>query len=448
MFNKKRNILYVVVLFLTMFIASCSSNAPPAGGASESGNRAETTAAAAGNTSDLEKVTITYSFYGGQESIDNEESFMQSYMDANPNVTIEGTYTDGGEYPTKLQTYFASGTAPDVMRLAADMYGDFAEKGLFLDITDQANDILEEMIPFAVDSFTMDGKVYAIPFCTKPYMIIYNKQIFDAAGVSYPESGWTEDDFIETAIKLTEGEGVEKIWGANFGWITSEMIKNWYGVGSGPINNESYEVNIKGNEKFKHLLSLLHKLYIELQVVPDSVAAESVGGGFETGKFAMAIGGYWDVAGLQKVVADSWEWDFAPFPTHPEYGRWHCGLRVDGIGLSPSGKYVDTALDFASFYVTSGDVMLKCYDSIPTLMSYVYSDDYINTFLPEWPNKFNKEVLIEGNEFGFPIYWTGVWGKLYDEIWKQYSEFILGNISLDEAIDLMQTNCEVIMADR
>jgi multiple sugar transport system substrate-binding protein len=46
-----------------------------------------------------------------------------------------------------------------------------------------------------------------------PYVIEYNRDLFDAAGVAYPKAGWTMDDFLATAKSLTKGSGDAKQYG-------------------------------------------------------------------------------------------------------------------------------------------------------------------------------------------------------------------------------------------
>ena len=61
----------------------------------------------------------------------------------------------------------------------------------------------------------MDGKTYALPFRKDNNMIFYNKDLFDKAGVPYPEDGMTMAEYHELAAKLTSGTGNDKVYGAH-----------------------------------------------------------------------------------------------------------------------------------------------------------------------------------------------------------------------------------------
>lgn len=58
-----------------------------------------------------------------------------------------------------------------------------------------------------VDSFRYQGQTLGLPVQGFPKVIAYNKALFDAAGVAYPSPDWTLDDFVRTALALTQGQG-------------------------------------------------------------------------------------------------------------------------------------------------------------------------------------------------------------------------------------------------
>lgn len=64
-----------------------------------------------------------------------------------------------------------------------------------------------------LEAFRAQGGVWGVPLQAQVYVIFYNRALFDAAGISYPQPGWTWDDFLITAQKLTWGRDLEKRWG-------------------------------------------------------------------------------------------------------------------------------------------------------------------------------------------------------------------------------------------
>ena len=102
------------------------------------------------------QTTLTFAFWGNADEIKMKQQLIDLYMQKNPDVKIEGTYTDGGQYPTKLQTWFASNTAPDVMGIANDIIYPYRDLGVFEDLRSymEQDGLLEgTWNPVAVDVF-------------------------------------------------------------------------------------------------------------------------------------------------------------------------------------------------------------------------------------------------------------------------------------------------------
>ena len=64
-----------------------------------------------------------------------------------------------------------------------------------------------------LEQFIWQGQLRGLPAGVEPYIIEYNKDSFDAAGLDYPALDWTTDDFLSLAMALTQGEGQAKQYG-------------------------------------------------------------------------------------------------------------------------------------------------------------------------------------------------------------------------------------------
>ncbi len=81
-----------------------------------------------------------------------------------------------------------------------------------------------DFFPGVIDPYILDGKLLAVPFRSGYGVVFYNKDIFDAAGMDYPQPGWTWDDMRATAEALTirSGDRVSQ-WGVslqNYGQVS------------------------------------------------------------------------------------------------------------------------------------------------------------------------------------------------------------------------------------
>ncbi|MBC8249824.1 MAG: extracellular solute-binding protein, partial [Anaerolineales bacterium] len=72
---------------------------------------------------------------------------------------------------------------------------------------------LDDFYPQALSGFRWEGELWGLPAEGNVYLMVYNKALFEAAGVPYPRAGWTIEDFVRTAQALTSGEGDEKQYG-------------------------------------------------------------------------------------------------------------------------------------------------------------------------------------------------------------------------------------------
>ena len=70
------------------------------------------------------------------------------------------------------------------------------------------------------------GSNYTLPFRKDWYMLFYNKDLFDKAGVAYPSADMTWDEYEELAKQMTSGEGSSKVYGThNHTW--QALVSNW-----------------------------------------------------------------------------------------------------------------------------------------------------------------------------------------------------------------------------
>lgn len=71
----------------------------------------------------------------------------------------------------------------------------------------------DDFYPVALAPFTAQGQLWGLPASVNVTVLAYDRDLFDAAGVPYPTAQWTPQQFQETAIALTQGEGQGKQYG-------------------------------------------------------------------------------------------------------------------------------------------------------------------------------------------------------------------------------------------
>lgn len=113
------------------------------------------------------------------------------------------------DYDTRIKTQLSGSSGPDIFWVTAQNASQLASRGAMLDITDMlkkssnAAAKTSDYIGTTLEPFTVNGKIYGLPWCEQPLVVYYNKDMFDKAGVAEPTDNWNWNTFMEDAEKLT-----------------------------------------------------------------------------------------------------------------------------------------------------------------------------------------------------------------------------------------------------
>ena len=136
------------------------------------------------------------------------EQLIADYEAQNEGITIEPTQLPWADYWTKLETMLATGDdAPDIFWVNLAHLIEYLPAGYMLPLNDDVME-LDKYSQAATDLLKGDdGSYYGVPFLLDPNVLIYNKAMFDEAGLEYPTEDWTWDDFRTAAAALTKDDG-------------------------------------------------------------------------------------------------------------------------------------------------------------------------------------------------------------------------------------------------
>jgi multiple sugar transport system substrate-binding protein len=151
-----------------------------------------------------EDVTISYfTFSAAPDHLEDLDAIVGAFEAENPNVTIEVQTAAYADYFTSLQTQIAGDSAPDTFELNYENFVTYARSGALLDIGEFVADP-SRYYPLALQGFQDEGVQYGLPTTFSDVVLIYNKDLFDAAGLEYPTADWTWEDEIAAATALTD----------------------------------------------------------------------------------------------------------------------------------------------------------------------------------------------------------------------------------------------------
>lgn len=147
--------------------------------------------------------------------------FSQKYTELHPNVTFEIFTTDSDSYNDKVLTMLAGGDQVDIFwPHTIPNYVNFIRNGYVHELNSFAEAEgmdLHEAFSGIEESITYsDGKIYAYPFAQHVWAIYYNKDMFDAAGMEYPQNNMTWEEYGALIEQMTSGEGASKVYGGHF----------------------------------------------------------------------------------------------------------------------------------------------------------------------------------------------------------------------------------------
>ena len=292
----------------------------------------------------------------GGDGLTPHQQIIQNFEDKNPNILVQLEAVAGRDYYARLLTQIAAKAAPDIMQVGDDAVPSFVEKGAFIPLDDcikQNNLDLSGYLPGLLDPGKVNGKQYLLPKDYTPVGVYYNKKIFDAAGVPYPKDGWTWDELLSTAQKLTQdtnNDGTPDIYGLQLPATWTTGFEYWVAAAGGKLISEDGKkfVGYLDSPEVIRAVQFYADLYNKYKVAPPPADLNQFGGGnseFDNGKAAMRLFGRWPQASLKKnpnidlgVVAP------------PQDKQRANVLFWGGFGIASTTKNSNEACKFLTYY--------------------------------------------------------------------------------------------------
>jgi len=295
-----------------------------------------------------EQITIKYAHWNAlpEDPYNYVKAFEQQY----PQYKIDFTLIPEAEYPATLRQMARTGTLPDVLCLWEHDIVEFAKAGYVIPLDQyvaQSNVVsAEDFIPAVQELMDLQGGLYGLPWCYATHLLYYNKDLFDKAGVPYPDDTWTWQDFVDAARALTDPEA--GIYGCDaiiFHGIWFDLI----GTFGDPIIDEQGRFAIGGcAEKLLEDLYQLTKEGVIAKPATLAMGATAVDL-FAAGKAAMAFNGSWMTTQYKDIT--DFAWDIAPNPlmVYDGHARRYAGLHTGFFAINAKSKVKDAAWKFIEF---------------------------------------------------------------------------------------------------
>lgn len=347
-FGKKT--LYSIALLAATVLVGC--------GNSDAADSADT----ASNGEDPITLTVM-TWNNNPEGTKKEQEILDAFTKENPHITIEQVSATYNEYNERVLTMAAGGNLPDLIWTQPAGYATFIENGLLMDISDQTAKLdLEELQPGVIELGQVDGVQYGMIRDRSTVQIAYNKDLFDEAGVDYPEDDWTMDEFLETAKALTVKEGDR---------TTQFGIENFYlkelltAHGTNIMDPETAEITLD-DPKTIEAIEFSQDLINEYNVQPTGAQTEGMSSLFLSGVAGMSMAGPWDWVEFD-TNAD-FEFDVVPLPIGSDKGTLSPAAYLP-ISISADTEYPEEAWELLEFLTYGGgqDIQADIASAVPVV---------------------------------------------------------------------------------
>ena len=325
-----------------------------------------------------EAITLTVWHTFAAESKE-ENVFLQSvraFESLHPNVTVDVALVPFGDADNLFMTAAQGGEAPDLMRLSSDQLGAIGE------VRVDGFPLLEDLRPHLtpVERAEFDARslhamrygdaLYGLPASQDALSLVYNKALFDARGVDYPDASWTQHDLLEAAQTLTyqDVQGLALPVKSAYWWFGFQAGYN------GSLFNQTGQPTLNSSGSAEALDWLLD-LELEHGVVATGTQTEGMKNQFIGSKAAMIVDGPWNWATYEASRLDVGQ---AMLPTIAETGERVAPLvTYKGWTVSKQSSHKMAAVDLALF-LSSEDVQksfaLDTY-TLPTHVSLANDSD-------------------------------------------------------------------------
>jgi len=330
-----------------------------------------------------------------------EEAFVQIH----PEIKINWMYIPWDQFDEKVDMLIASDNSPAIWAPAAKRgYRYYASKDMFVNLDPlikKDNYDLSDFYPVPSEFCKWAGHFVALPSAQWHCFEVFNKDLFDEAGIAYPPTSWEDDTwtfdrYLEIARKLTKKDARGKIVQFGIG-VAADGRFPTYLFGGDWFPDKAYETgeptkciadsldSIKGLQFIADLSNKYH-------VMPNPMQAEAIRAGspdiFAIGRVGMSLTYSWGFQWLKDIK--HFRWGVAPVPKSAPGRRQKVVLYPDQWA-SFKGKNLEARWDLLKI-IESPEIMEMGFEAsrfVPARQSVA------NNVLYRW---LEEEVGISSSE--------------------------------------------------
>lgn len=317
---KKIATMGLTAVMLTGMLAGC-------------GNSQEASDGGDSSQASTKDVTIWYYWEteGHQVALDK---VIDDYNNSQDTYEVSAKYVPFADFKKQLSIGASADELPDIAILDSPDHASYATMGIFEDLTGKFD--VDDYYQGAVDSCTLDGTLYGVPFGVNCLALYYNEDMLNAAGCSVPT---TWDELLETAKAVT----TDSVSGLAFSSVQNEEGTFNFTPWLWSTGASSYEMDSEGGVR---ALTFAKEL-IDSGVMSKECTNWTQGdvmNQFISGNVAMMVNGPWQIPTMQSEAPDL-NWKVTLIPKDSEYASCLGGENYAVV----KGGNTEGALDFLEY---------------------------------------------------------------------------------------------------
>ena len=284
-----------------------------------------------------EQVNLTWQMWTGSDADTKSWQHLADMVTARyPDIKVTLTTTGWVDYWTRLPVLAASGQLADIVSMQS------LRMPNFYSLLEPLNDRIAAdkfdvaaFTPSIIGGMSVDKQLYGLPYDVGPWVIYYNQDVFDAAGIPLPKPGWTLAEFTDAAKKLTkDGKYGFGITPQNYSVLASAWGDKYVNdsgaldlTNPGAVAAADKVIGFAAKDKIAPL-------------VPSSADAGNViQGRFYSGNVAMYVDGPWSIIGMKDKV----KFKVGSTTLPRGEGELTAVTAGSGFGISTASKNKDAA---------------------------------------------------------------------------------------------------------
>jgi ABC-type glycerol-3-phosphate transport system substrate-binding protein len=309
---------------------------------------------------------------------------LEDFVEANPDVCLNAEGYAWDTFFQKYPTAVAAGTPPDMVIFHAAEVNQMASQGLMAPLEElmfsDGTMNKDDFNPAVIDAITYEGNTMAVPFDNHGWMLWYNKQLIEDAGLdpeNLPQNG---DEFLEWAQMLTTDvnglhpneEGFDPdnvdVWAMEFTWPRYTIPTTLWQFGASIISEDGTQATLNSPEAIaaiQYWHDMMYKYYVAPPAIPGKLWAGDL---YANNRLVFMWEGTWtggfmkdnpDVAALTEVAFIN---SLAPDGNQAVKLDSHImsvPTGVDEDGANKAKVLMTYLADNGAFWATSGQVPAK-----------------------------------------------------------------------------------------